>query len=304
MKPAVIAGVVHALFVVVALTTVPVLEFHDGRHFAALAADPLLLNNPVLDHPAYRASRIALPILAAPFALFLTSGVALAIVHVLSVVAGTWAACRLAVRRGRPEWWGAVFAALPGSLIAARTLTAAVLGAAAILLAADAYETGRAVWPWLTLAIFTRETMVLAALGFAVWVGWRHMAIPIGAYVLWVGSLVWRFGWSTPSSTIGQPGIGFLEAGQLWWGARRWSEFVGGAVVLLVVVLSALVAFRRPEPLTIAALLVCLVVPFLGVEATKYAIHTQRFLLLPMAVLALVPLGKAARPEGARHALA
>jgi hypothetical protein len=288
--PAATAAAVHVLIVTAAWLAFgdDMLQAHDGQHFGALALDPLLLNSPTLDYVAYRASRIAMPALAWPFS-WLGAVAALAMVQVGAVWIGVRALTNLAMRRELSPWFGFVFAILPGTLISTRVLVADAVAAAFMLAAADAWERGKVGWAWATLAVLSKETMLLAVAGFAVF-DWRRAMAPGLALTVWVASLIARFGWDAPGETVGLPFVGAVEAVRVWMFNERWEEFAGGLGVILVVVVVGRLAFVLKSSLSIAALAVCLVIPFLGVAALQYAVHSQRLVLFPLAsALVLLP---------------
>ncbi len=282
--PAATAATLHILVVAAAALAFgeDMLQAHDGQHFGALALDPLLLHSPTLDYVAYRASRIAMPALAWPFS-WLGAVAALAIVQVGAVWIGVRALTNLAMRRGLSPWFGFMFAILPGTLISTRVLVADAVAAAFMLAAADAWERGRSGWIWATLAVLSKEAMLLAVAGFAVF-DWRRAVAPMVALTLWVGSLLARFEWVTPGDTIGLPFVGAIAAVQEWIHFQRWEEVIGGVALSAIVAVSLWLAWRIRSPLAISAAAACAIIPFLGVSALRYAIHTQRLIMYPLAI--------------------
>lgn len=285
----------HSLLVgVVLLTFGDVLGDHDGLHFAALTLDPLLLDSPVLDHTTYRAMRIGMPLLAWPLS-WLGPDVALAVVQVLGVGVGSWALSCMAIRRGLSGWYGLVFAVLPGTLISTRVLVADALAAAFMLAAVNAWESGRAGWLWALAAVLSKETMLFAVVGYALF-DWRKAVAPLGAFGIWVASLLARFGWSSPDRTIGPPLEGFSTAVQVWWDNARSDEMAGGLLLVLLLSVVGWLAVRDRSPVMASAAGVCLLVPFLGFDALKHALHSQRFVLFPLTVVVLVVSANRKRP--------
>jgi hypothetical protein len=265
--PAATAAAVHVLIVTAAWLAFgdDMLQAHDGQHFGALALDPLLLNSPTLDYVAYRASRIAMPALAWPFS-WLGAVAALAIVQVGAVWIGVRALTNLAMRRELSPWFGFVFAILPGTLISTRVLVADAVAAAFMLAAADAWERGKVGWAWATPAVLSKDTMLLAVAGFAVF-DWRRAMAPGLALTLWVGSVLARFEWVTPGDTIGVPFVGAVDAVREWIFFERWEEVVGGLGLAVIIAVTLWLAWRIRSPVAVSAAAACDIVPFLGVSA-------------------------------------
>jgi hypothetical protein len=84
---------------------------------------------------------------------------------------------------------------------------------------------------------------------------------------------------------------------------ERWEEIAGGLGVMLLVVIVVRLAFALRSPLSIAALAVCVVIPFLGVAALHYAVHSQRLVLFPLAAVVVLWPNKRSAPSLTRHSL-
>lgn len=288
MGPALVAALIHAGIVVAAWFAFgdELLLAHDGQHFAALALDPLALGDPDVDHIAYRAMRVGMPLLAWPVS-WLGPTAALGIVQVVAVAIGVHACSNLAARRGLTRWLGLSFAVLPGVLVSSRTLVADAVAAAFMLAAADRWERQVRAWPWATMAVLSKETMLLAVVGWALF-NWRRLIAPITIFVVWLGTLVMRFGWTSPSDTIEVvPFVGWVDTLAGWSEFAVWEEAVGGLGLLALGVVVAVTAARRRTPLSISALTALSVFPFLGVGALQYAVHSYRMAIYPLAIAIL-----------------
>jgi hypothetical protein len=220
--------------------------------------DPLLLNPAdhalIMDYPAYRAQRMLLPLLAAPVGL--VSGPpalawAITLANGLAMGLGVWGTARLAERMGLSPWWGLLFVANPGVWLEFAISGTGIVGLAlavwGIVLALE--ERHRSAGLLFAAAALARESMLLVALGVAVWLVWRRgrsaalpvAGMPLVALGLWWTYVWWRLG-EFPAgggeTTLALPLVGPIQA------AGRWSEFGAASAavgsIMLVVCLVAL----------------------------------------------------------------
>jgi hypothetical protein len=231
---------------------------HDGKWTFVMAMDPLLLNPAdhasIMDYPAYRAQRMLLPLLVAPVGL-LSGPPALAwaitLANGLAMGLGVWGTARLAERMGLSPWWGLLFVANPGVWLEFAISGTGIVGLAlavwGIVLALE--ERHRSAGLLFAAAALARESMLLVALGVAVWLVWRRgrsAALPVAGMPLAVLGLWWTYVWwrlgEVPAgggeTTLALPLVGPIQA------AGRWPEFGAASAVvgsiMLVVCLVAL----------------------------------------------------------------
>ena len=102
---------------------VPHIDGHDGQAFWVVARDPLLLHPKqtagALDRPAYRAQRIAYPLLAAPWRVFGERGLlwGMVLTNLAIVGVGTGFAAALALDIGAPARASLAFAFNPAVIV-------------------------------------------------------------------------------------------------------------------------------------------------------------------------------------------
>lgn len=176
---------------------------HDGKFFFVQAMDPLLLhpdlNARLLDRPTYRAQRMLYPLLAGGAGLFPARATAwgLVTVNVLALALGTWATARLARLMGVSEWFGLAFALNPGMIVELNIDGSGILALALGMLGVSYFEEDRR-WPAvaaLAAAALARETMLLFAVGLAVYefarrrrldARWLVPFAGVGLWALWI----------------------------------------------------------------------------------------------------------------------
>ncbi len=210
-------------------------EGHDGKFFFVQANDPWVLNPvdnaEVLDRPLYRSQRMIYPVLAGGAGLFGPEAIVwgMLVVNLVAMGAGTWAVSHIAVEMGGSPWWGLAFALNLGFISEINIGGAGVVAAAAafggvLMLMRDDVIPGIAL---LTLAALSREAMLIAAAGAAVWfwLGRRRRTafvtatIPGLAVVSWAAYLRLRIGDGTGApeiQEIGWPFMGFINVFEYW----------------------------------------------------------------------------------------
>lgn len=229
---------------------------HDGQYFFAQANDPLLLDPEVhaalLDRPAYRSQRVLFPLLAGGFGLF-PPGMVVWTMLALSVLTfgfGTYVTALVAEGMGGSPLWGLAFCLNLGVISELLIGGTGHLGLALVLAAVAALQRG---WVGgsiaaLTAAALTREVLLVAAAGIAVWLWQRsrpklaalHLVVPTLAAVVWAAYV--RFMVSDlpvleQVEGLGLPFVGLFEAFPLWWSAPM--NLAIGIVIILVLVLFA-----------------------------------------------------------------
>lgn len=179
---------------------------YDGQWFLGQAYDPLLLTDipSTFDAPRYRSLRVLMPAagwllaagqpVAVPYALLL--------LEVLAVGLGVAACARIVTAYGRSQWWGLVFAAIPGVLVGVRYGTAEPLGLALVALGISLVLSRRYAWAGLAFAgaALTKETYLAFAAGAAVY-------LAVDAYV-------YGGRWLRPAAELTVPGVAILFS---WW---------------------------------------------------------------------------------------
>jgi len=182
---------------------------YDGQFYHYIAHDPFLERDArkSIDAPRLRYRRILVPLAAYLLAGGRSEWVDAAyrvLVWAFFLLGGYWLA-RLATLRNRSPAWGLAFALLPGALVSMDRLTVdialAALCAGFVLLIA----TGRTGWPLYTLLVLAglvRDTGMLLAAAFAIWLltrkQWGRAALfstavlPTLAWYLFVASRTQR----------------------------------------------------------------------------------------------------------------
>jgi len=209
---------------------------HDGKFFFALANDPWLVEPEVhgvrLDDPPYRARRILYPMLAGGFGLFAPSTViwALIAVNVAAIGLGVLSTGGLARAMGLSPWFGLAFAANPGVFYELAIDGSSILGWSLAAGGLWAAERRRPLLAGLAFAgaALARETMILVALGTALWLlykgrsgGFRVVAVPLTALLSWSAYSSWRLqeidpAFSAAERNLGLPLTGLIDVVGSW----------------------------------------------------------------------------------------
>lgn len=284
---------------------VPMVDGHDGPRFWLLARDPLLRDPDTeagLDRPAYRARRIAYPVLAAPWRLLGEDGLLLGLVatNLLAVAGGTVLACRLADRFGARPRAGLAFALSPAVLVSVLYDLADAVAVAALLLAVVGALERRRGWmvAGAVVAALSRETMVLGLVALALLVPGLRRTDRLVAVGAGAGALAaWSWYVSTRlAAGRGEQGVievvpfrGWWHAWNLGWSDGDQANAVLALVVLVVAAAAVWLLVRQHNPLLAVALPYALLLPFLGAVVLGYPGNLVRavapiFTLLPLAV--------------------
>lgn len=210
---------------------------HDGKFFFVQSNDPWVIdpeeNAQVLDRPLYRSQRMLYPVLAGGSGLFGPEAIvwAMLVVNLLAMGVGTWVTSRIAMEMGGSPWWGLAFALNLGFISEINIGGAGVVAAAAAFGAVLMFIRARtpAGIALLSVAALSREAMLLAAAGVALWL-WleKRRSTAIGAalvpgvsVIAWAGYLRLRIGEGSVAGEvqeIGLPFVGFVEAFESWVG--------------------------------------------------------------------------------------
>lgn len=153
---------------------------HDGKYFFVQANDPWVLdpdeNALTLDHPVYRSQRMLYPAVAGLGGLASPELIVwgLLITNVLGIGIGSWVVALVGLEMGASPWWGLSFALNLGTLSELTIDGGGILAMlfsflALLMLMRERF--GLSVGS-LVLAGLSREVMLIAAAGVALWL-WR-----------------------------------------------------------------------------------------------------------------------------------
>lgn len=177
---------------------------YDGQYFLMLALDPWGSEGvrAGLDLPEYRSRRILLPALARLGGLGRPAWIVVAFYAWIAVFValGVFAVARWAIGHGRSAWWGLLLVAQLGMMASVRRMLADGMVATLLVLAVWAAwrEREGLAGGLLALALLTKETALLAVVGFVAAALVRRRPRAAGAYSLAV-----------------------LPAAAWWWTVRR-----------------------------------------------------------------------------------
>ncbi len=239
---------------------------HDGKFFFSQAMDPFYMEPDVhaiyLDRPTYRAQRMLYPQLAGVGGLAPASATAwgLIVVNVMALGIGSALTGMVAVEMGLSVWFGLTFVLNPGLFIDlyidGAGVVAFALLMAAILLVLKGRVGDAAIA--LTFAALTRETMLIGAIGLALYwyrsertIPWVLLT-PFAAVLAWWGYVHWRLNEALSQDTqaLGLPFQGFLEAFQRWVSEpQRLPDLLMGVLLLAVAVGLVVRAVKHPSAL-------------------------------------------------------
>jgi hypothetical protein len=274
---------------------VPHLDGHDGRFSWVQARDPFLLHRATdlanLDRPAYRAQRMAYPLLAAPWRVggeyALVWG--LLVTNLAAVGFGAWFATQLAVATRAPPRAGLAFALNPVVILGVVLDTSDVVALAALVAAVALAQRRR--WPWAVaagvLAALAKEPSLLGLAALAV-VGttiprrWRIalIGLPGVAVVCWGVYARARLGW--PPSQIQEfaaPFTGYLDAYRRGWRPiGNWYDAAVAVAVLAIAIATLRRWWRRRTLVLAVAVPFALLVPFLSAQVLDLGDNSLRVL--------------------------
>jgi hypothetical protein len=255
-----------------------------------------------MDIPAYRAQRILLSALAAPFGPM--TAWALIGINVASAMAGSYALARIARARGCPAIFGALFGCWIGTLFAVELDLTEVLAYALVLWGIWQWERGRpvAAGALLGAAVLAKETAALygAAVILGAWASssWRERArlalLSAGPSVLWQLALIARFGESGLAAAMraGSPadhmaplvGLIYADMAAPWaWGIQIGWVLAPALLAAIWGAAAIIGGDRSPAAwcLLLNGLFICALPP----ASTEYLVHSTRIGLA--AIIAL-----------------
>jgi hypothetical protein len=287
---------------------------YDGQFFYVQALDPLLLHDSTVSAmratgEAFRLERVGYPALAAllaggrrsaiPFALLAVN------VMVLLAVAGAFAI--YARRQGWSTLWALAFALMPGMVLATVRDLSDPLAIAALLGGLLLWR-GHRRWPAalaLTVAVLTREVMMLAVAGVAaeacvrayrargVAGGWRATAadvwpvivIPTAAFAAWQAYVMARYGGPIGGAGLSVPLVNLvseLSASLRGYGPTAVWDVMNVALILAASGTAVWSLRRRVTVLNAAACALALgvLVPTLGDVWSDARLSAPLFVLL------------------------
>ncbi|HEX8976084.1 MAG TPA: hypothetical protein VF781_06180 [Solirubrobacteraceae bacterium] len=287
---------------------------YDGQFFYLQARDPLLLHDSTVralraTGSGFRMQRAAYPALA-----FLLAGgrsskvpLALLLANLLVLVGLATGFAFYARRRGWSTGWTVALALMPGMLLPVfRDLSDPL--AVTSLVAGILCWSHRRRWPAalaLTVAVLTREVMMLAVVAIAVEAGvgrwrergsgtgrrqafaqaWPVILIPSAAFAVWQAYITVRYGGPVGGAPLNLPLTNLVqEVRRAWRGYRPMAIWDTAYVVLIVAaVISAGVSLRRR--VTVTSLAACAVslgilVPALGDAWSDTRLSAPLFALL------------------------
>ena len=274
---------------------------YDGQFFLFIALDPGGAE-PYVDEPPYRYSRILYPVAARTLALGRDDLVPLALllVNLLAVGAGTWAVSLLLERRGLSAWYGALYGLYPGLFVAVSRDLAEPLAyalAAGGLLAVDRRRLPLAACLF-AVAGLARESTLLFPLALALVLAggrrFRDAALLAAAIVPYLALRGGLWAW------LGSPGdararelalipFGGL-AGQWPWHALTLEQVYAVVVPALLALALALVSrASRPALVALAANVLVLVVLLPEPSYDDYAASGRITLGVVLAFLLCLP---------------
>jgi hypothetical protein len=151
------------------------------------------------------------------------------VVNLVAVGVGTWATALLAEDLGGSRWWGLAFALNVGLLSELAIDGAGLLATAAAMWAMVMVRRGESMAAALLMsaAVLSREAMLLAVAGLALWL-WREkrrsaaatlVAVPVGFALAWAIYVRLRLEGGPGLSEIqeiGWPFVGFVGAAEGW----------------------------------------------------------------------------------------
>ena len=226
---------------------------HDGRFFFVQSNDPWMLapeeNINVVDRPLYRSQRMFYPVLAGGGGLLDAEAIiwSMLLVNAVAMGLGSWAVAQIAIEMGGSPWWGLAFVLNIGFISEMSIGAAGVVAGAAAFGSVALWMKGRSGWAvtLMTLAVLSREAMLVAALGTS-WYLWKReerrqavlaTAVPATAAAVWALYIRARIGGGSgvdQVEEIGLPFVGLVKAFGSWWGSPV-DLAVGLAMMLLFV---------------------------------------------------------------------
>lgn len=293
---------------------------YDGQFYYRLAIDPFSNENPdegiTLDYPHYRQQRILYPLIVHGLTLGQPKAIPAALVAVnllaLGLIAGLGG--YTALRLGKSAWFGLAFALFPGFVVSLTHDLSEILAITFLFLALTILPRHPLCVLFLSLAVLTKETTLLAAGAILIiaylqkWKGWGLYFVPPSVYALWQLFLFARWG---PENGIGlfnlnSPFLGFFQCARDLVIRNGYSELLVFLFILLLGVFVLLTIVKHPAPLYLKAawifysVLVFSLSDLVWSNPQNYLRAISEWFLLAMLILLYSPRGfqfKLARPQ-------
>jgi hypothetical protein len=272
---------------------------HDGKYYFMQASDPLYLDPDVhaayLDRPSYRAQRMLYPTVAGGLGLLDPTATAWSMigVNILMIGFGTFMTSLLARELGISVWFGLAFALNPGVFVSAFIDTAEVFAMAFLVTSLYFVKKERilAASAMMTLSVLSRETMIVAAVGVAIYV-WRRQSLSWPLGLPFIGAAAWwgyvhlRIGYLDQgfqdTAAVGFPFKGFAEAMDFWMSTPgHLGDMLAGVILMLIALLVLWRAVSRGSLLDMAAVGFSFIALFM-VEAVWAAYFDSARVLAPL----------------------
>lgn len=289
---------------------------YDGQFFYVQALDPLLLHDSTVSSlraagQGFRMERVGYSALASAVAVGQPGAIpfTLLAINVLVLLAVTAGFAIYARRRGWSTLWSLAIALMPGMLLSALRDLSDPLAIATMLGGLSLWRSGRR-WPAavaLTVAVLTREVMVLVVVAVAAEAGvrawrargvpgaWRRTAaqawpvivMPAAAFAAWQLYITARYGGPVGGAGIGLPLVNLIQG--VRGSFRSYASATAAwdlvyVLLILAAAVAALISLRRRVTITSAgacALALGVLVPTLGDVWSDTRLSAPLFALLP-----------------------
>jgi hypothetical protein len=242
---------------------------HDGKYYLMQAMDPFYLNPAehagYLDRPTYRAQRMVYPTVAGGFGLLPATVTAWSLLLVNLVVVGIGSGVTAMVARllGLNPLFGLAFALNPGVFLSTILDTTEAVALAA-LMTSIYFVLRNHVVPAsvaMTVAVLSRETMVLAAVGLVAYL-WSQrrsaplrwqLVLPFAVPAAWWLYLRIRIGYLSEvvqdTSAIGLPVQGFIDTMRFWLANPGNLADIATGITLMFIAIAVIVRCLRAPTL-------------------------------------------------------
>ena len=248
---------------------------YDGQFFLYIAVDPTGAEQYV-DEPPYRYSRIVYPLLARAVALGQSDlvPVALLLINLLAVGAGTFAVATLLRRLGLSPWYGALYGLYPGLFVGVSHDLSEPLAYAFAAFALLAFERRRVPLAAVLFALagLTRESTLLFPVALALWLAigrrrFRDAAMLAASVLPYLALRVGLWAWLGAFGNAQAQRIEVLPFAGLakhWpWDTLTLEEIYSVVVPCMLALVVAVLVRARPGWLVVLAANVVVLVVFL-----------------------------------------
>lgn len=287
---------------------------YDGQFFYAQARDPLLLHDATVKGlraggAGFRMERVGYPIVAFLLAAGRPGAIPLTLLaaNVLVLLALTAGLAVYARRRGWSSLWAVAIALMPGMLLPALRDLGDPLATASMLAGLLLWrsERRRPAALALTIAVLTREVMMLAVAAVAAEAGlrawraretrsaarkiviqaWPVVVLPLFAFAAWQGYITWRYGGLVGGADLNLPLMNLVQEVRGGFHGYPPTAVWDLAYIFLILAaaLAALMSLRRHVTIINAgacALALGVLVPTLGDVWSDTRLSAPLFILL------------------------